>query len=128
MKKSILTMVFATTLLIACKKEENKIQEPITDPPVESVNNATQNNAEDVMNFTAPTFQYAEADQFAKEYVAFINDYRNATDNNDRAAVDELGKKLNNYQKRGVELAKRVPQQEAVAFQDFLNELEQQIR
>ena len=80
------------------------------------------------MNFTAPTFQYAEADQFAKEYVAFINDYRNATDNNDRAAVDELGKKLNNYQKRGVELAKRVPQQEAVAFQDFLNELEQQIR
>ena len=34
MKKSILTMVFATTLLIACKKEENNIQEPITDPPV----------------------------------------------------------------------------------------------
>ena len=75
MKKSILTVLFASTLLIACKKEENKIQEPMTDPPVESVNEAPQNTAEDITILTAPNFQYAEADQFAKEYVEFIKKY-----------------------------------------------------
>lgn len=128
MKKSILNVLFASMLLIACKKEENKIQEPMADPPVESVNETPQNTAEDITILTAPNFQYAEADQFAKEYVEFIKDYRIAADNNDGTAMDELGKKLNDYQKRGVELAKRVPQQEAVAFQDFLNELERRIR
>ena len=128
MKKTMLTLLFASTMLFACKKEENKIQEPMTDPPVESVNEAPQNTAEDISVPVAPDFKYAEADQFAKEYVEFIKDYKVAANNNDRAAMDEIGKKLNDYQERGVELSKIVPQEEAVAYQDFLNELERQIR
>jgi len=126
MKKIIYPMLLSAVLLTACKKEENKIQEPMTDPPVESVNNATeQNTAEDV---AVPAFKYAEADQFAKEYNTFVQEYLTAQRNNDSKAIKELGLKLNEFQKRGVELAKRVPQDEAVAFQDFLNKLESYIK
>ena len=113
-------------LLTACKKEENKIQEPMTDPPVESVTDAPQTTAEDMA--TVPTFQYAEADQFAQEYSKFVSEFKTATANNDSEALKTLGPKLNEYQKRGVELAKRVPQDEAVAFQDFINRLEMYIK
>jgi len=128
MKKIILSAVLASAVLISCKKAADKDQEPMVDPPVESVNEALENTAEDVTVLVAPTFQYAEADQFAKEYVEFVKDYRVADDNNDNEAMRQLGTKLNEYQKRGVELAKRVPQEEAVAFQDFLNKLESYIK
>ena len=126
MKKIIYPMLLSAVLLTACKKEENKIQEPMTDPPVENSNEVPQNTVEDVM--AVPKFQYAEADQFAQEYNKFINDFKTATANNDSEALKTLGPKLNEYQKRGVELAKRVPQDEAVAFQDFLNKLESYIK
>jgi len=127
MKKIIYPMLLSAILLTACKKEENKIQEPMTDPPVESVKNAPQTTAEDV-GATVPSFQYAEADQFAQEYSKFVSEFKTATANNDSEALKTLGPKLNEYQKRGVELAKRVPQYEAVAFQDFLNKLESYIK
>jgi len=127
MKKIVYPVFLSAVLLTACsKKEENKIQEPMTDPPVESVNNAPQNTAEDVA--TVPSFKYAEADQFAQEYSKFVSEFKTATANNDKEALKTLGPKLNEYQKRGVELAKRVPQDEAVAFQDFLNKLESYIK
>ena len=126
MKKIIYPMLQSADLLTACKKEENKIQEPMTDPPVENSNEVPQNTVEDVM--AVPKFQYTEADQFAQEYRKFVNDFKTATANNDSEALKTLGPKLNEYQKRGVELAKRVPQDEAVAFQDFLNKLESYIR
>ena len=128
MKKMILSAALVMAVLVSCKKAADKDQEPMVDPPVESVNEPVQNPAEDVTVLVAPTFKYAEADQFAKEYVEFVKDYRNAEDNNDSEAMRELGTKLNEYQKRGVELAKRVPQDEAVAFQDFLNRLESYIK
>lgn len=124
MKKIIYPMLLSAVLLTACKKEENKIQEPMTDPPVENSNEVPQNTAEDVM--AVPKFQYAEADQFAQEYSKFVNDFKTA--NNDSEALKIIGPKLNEYQKRGIELAKRVPQDEAVAFQDFLNKLESYIK
>lgn len=126
MKKIIYPMLLSTVLLTACKKEENKIQEPMTDPPVENSNDVQQNTVEDVV--AVPNFQYAEADQFAQEYSKFVNDFKTATVHNDSEALKTLGPKLNEYQKRGVELAKRVPQEEAVAFQDFLNRLESYIK
>jgi len=127
MKKIVYSVLLSAVLLTACsKKEENKIQEPMTDPPVESVNNAPQTTAEDVA--TVPSFKYAEADQFAQEYSKFVSEFKTATANNDNEALKTLGPKLNEYQKRGVELAKRVPQDEAVAFQDFLNKLESYIK
>lgn len=126
MRKIIYPMLLLAVMLTACKKEENKIQEPMTDPPVESVNNASQTTAEDVV--AVPRFQYAEADQFAQEYNTFIQDYLTAQNNNDKEFIKVLGAKLNHFQKRGVELAKRVPQDEAVAFQDFLNRLESYIK
>ncbi len=119
-------ILLSGVLLTACKKEENKIQEPMTDPPVESVTDAPQTTAEDMA--TVPTFQYAEADQFAQEYSKFVSEFKTATANNDSEALKTLGPKLNEYQKRGVELAKRVPQDEAVAFQDFINRLEMYIK
>ena len=128
MKKIILPITFSVLMLTACKKEENKIQEPMADPPVENTNAAPENTAEDVNTSTVPSFQYAEADQFAKEYSKFVSEYKTATANNDNEALKTLGPKLNEYQKRGVELAKRVPQEEAVAFQDFLNKLETYIK
>jgi len=128
MKKIILPAVLSVLMLTACKKEENKIQEPMADPPVESTNEAPQNTAEDVNVSTVPSFQYAEADQFAKEYSSFISEFKTATANNDKEALKILGPKLNEYQKRGVELAKRVPAEEAVAFQDLLNKIEQEIK
>jgi len=127
MKKIVYPVFLSAVLLTACsKKEENKIQEPMTDPPVESVNNAPQTTAEDVA--TIPSFKYAEADQFAQEYSKFVSEFKTATANNDKEALKTLGPKLNDYQKRGVELAKRVPQDEAVAFQDFLSKLESYIK
>jgi hypothetical protein len=126
MKKIIYPMLLSAVLLTACKKEENKIQEPMTDPPVENSNDVQQNTVEDVV--AVPNFQYAEADQFAQEYSKFVNDFKTATAHNDSEALKTLGPKLNEYQKRGVELAKRVPQEEAVAFQDFLNRLESYIK
>lgn len=126
MKKIIYPMLLSVALLTACKKEANKIQEPMADPPVENSTEVPQNTVEDVMQ--VPTFQYAEADQFAQEYSKFINDFKTATANNDKEALKTLGPKLNEYQKRGIELAKRVPQEEAVAFQDFLNKLETYIK
>lgn len=127
MKKIVYPMLLSAVLLTACKKEENKIQEPMTDPPVESVNNALQTTAEDVAA-VVPSFKYAEADQFAQEYSKFVSEFKTATANNDKEALKTLGPKLNEYQKRGVELSKRVPQDEAVAFQDFLNKLESYIK
>ena len=126
MKKIIYPMLLSAVLLTACKKEENKIQEPMTDPPVENSNDVQQNTVEDVV--AVPNFQYAEADQFAQEYSKFVNDFKTATAHNDSEALKTLDPKLNEYQKRGVELAKRVPQEEAVAFQDFLNRLESYIK
>lgn len=127
MKKIVYPILLSAVLLTACsKKEENKIQEPMVDPPVENVNNAPQNTVEDVV--AVPKFQYAEADQFAQQYSKFINDFKTATANNDKEALKTLGPQLNEYQKRGIELAKRVPQDEAVAFQDFLNKLETYIK
>lgn len=126
MKKIIYTILLSAIFLTACKKEANKIQEPMTDPPVESVNNAPQTTAEDVA--TVPSFQYAEADQFAQEYSKFVREFKTATANNDSEALKTLGPKLNEYQKRGVELAKRVPQEETVAFQDFISRLEMYIK
>lgn len=119
-------MLLSAVLLTACKKEKNKIQEPMTDPPVENSNEVQPNTVEDVV--AVPKFQYAEADQFAQEYSKFVNNFKTATANNDSEALKTLGPKLNEYQKRGVELAKRVPQDEAVAFQDFLNRLESYIK
>lgn len=127
MKKIFLSALLASFTLVSCKKEENKIEQPMTDPPVENVNEGVTNTAEDI-NANAQTFQYAEADQFAKEYVQFINEYKVAISNNDSEALKELGPKLNNYQQRAVELAKRVPQDEAVKFQDFINGLERYIK
>ena len=126
MKKIIYPMLLSAVLLTACKKEEKKIQEPMADPPVENATNVQENVVEDVV--AVPKFQYAEADQFAQEYSKFVNDFKTATANNDSEALKTLGPKLNEYQKRGVELAKRVPQDEAVAFQDFLNRLESYIK
>jgi hypothetical protein len=127
MKKIFLSALLASFTLVSCKKEENKIEQPMTDPPVENVNEGVTNTAEDI-NANAQTFQYTEADQFAKEYVQFINEYKVAISNNDSEALKELGPKLNNYQQRAVELAKRVPQDEAVKFQDFINGLERYIK
>ena len=124
MKKILLLSAFAALTLVACKKEENKIEQPITNAPTESVNDAPDSVAEDTGNSSVPNFQYAEADQFAKEYQSFVRDYKVATANNDTEALKTLGPKLNDFQKRAVELAKRVPQQEAVAFQDFVSKLE----
>lgn len=127
MKKLILSLTVASFVMLSCKKEENKQQIPMTDPPVESATEST-NTAEDT-NATPsmPTFQYAEAEQFAKEYIDFAVSYRVASANKDSKALKELGPKLNEFQKRGVELAKRVPQQEAVAFQNFLSKMDQYI-
>lgn len=128
MRKIILPIACSVLLVTACKKEEKRIEEPMADPPVENVNEAPQNTAEDVNTSIVPKFKYAEADQFAQEYNKFVNEYKTATANNDNEALKTLGPKLNEYQKRGVELAKRVPQEEAVAFQDFLNKLETYIK
>ena len=131
MKKIILSLAAASFVFVSCKKEENKQQVPMTDPPLESVNQTTTNTniAEDnVPVLTAPDFKYAEADQFAKEYVDFLKSYTVASANKDSTALDELGPRLNEFQRRGIELTKRVPQEEAVAFQDFLNKVEQYIR
>ena len=131
MKKIILSFAAVMFIFISCKKEENRQQVPMSDPPVESVNESTTNTniAEDNMPvLSAPDFKYAEADQFAKEYVDFLKSYTVASANKDSKTLDELGPKLNEFQKRGVELTKRVPQEEAVAFQDFLNKVEQYIR
>jgi|GEM_PF-1882184 len=131
MKKIVLSFAAVMFIFISCKKEENRQQVPMSDPPVESVNESTTNTniAEDNMPvLSAPDFKYAEADQFAKEYVDFLKSYTVASANKDSKTLDELGPKLNEFQKRGVELTKRVPQEEAVAFQDFLNKVEQYIR
>lgn len=131
MKKIVLSFAAVMFSFISCKKEENRQQVPMSDPPVESVNESTTNTniAEDNMPvLSAPDFKYAEADQFAKEYVDFLKSYTVASANKDSKTLDELGPKLNEFQKRGVELTKRVPQEEAVAFQDFLNKVEQYIR
>ena len=124
MKKILLLSAFAALTLVACKKEENKIEQPITNAPTESVNDAPDSVAEDNGNTGIPRFRYAEADQFAQEYGTFVNDYKFASMNNDKEGLKSLGLKLNDFQKRAVELAKRVPQQEAVAFQDFVSKLE----
>lgn len=124
MKKILLVSAFAGLALVSCKKEENKIEQPITNTPTESVTDAPDSVAEDTGNSSVPTFQYAEAEQFANEYRNFVRDYKIATANNDTEALKTLGPKLNDFQKRAVELAKRVPQQEAVVFQDFVNKLE----
>ncbi|UUV22439.1 hypothetical protein [Paenimyroides aestuarii] len=124
--KKLIYPLLAVAVFTACKKEENKVQEPMVDPPVESVNNVPEPPTDEPIN--VPSFQYVEADQFAKEYSNFVQDYRTATANNDSQALEKLGPKLNDYQERAVELAKRVPQEEAVAFQDFINRLEMYIR
>lgn len=128
MKKFFLSFIVIGALMFSCKKAADKIQKPMTDPPVESVNDVPEIIPEVTSEIPVPEFQYAEADQFAKEYVAFVKDYIVADNHNDSEAIRELGTKINEYQKRGVELAKRVPQEEAVAFQDFLNSIEQHIR
>ena len=64
-------MVLSAVFLTACKNEANKVQEPMTDPPIENVNDAPQTTAEDVA--AVPSFQYAEADQFAKEYAQLVS-------------------------------------------------------
>ncbi|HLV51985.1 MAG TPA: hypothetical protein VKY44_08530 [Flavobacterium sp.] len=128
MKKFFLSFIVIGALMFSCKKAADKIQKPMTDPPVESVNEAPEIIPEVTSEIPVPEFQYAEADQFAKEYVAFVKDYIVADNHNDSEAIRELGTKINEYQKRGVELAKRVPQEEAVAFQDFLNSIEQHIK
>jgi len=128
MKKFFLSFIVIGALMFSCKKAADKIQKPMTDPPVESVNDVPEIIPEVTSEIPVPEFQYAEADQFAKEYVAFVKDYIVADNHNDSEAIRELGTKINEYQKRGVELAKRVPQEEAVAFQDFLNSIEQHIK
>ncbi|MBA5791967.1 hypothetical protein H1R17_03560 [Flavobacterium sp. xlx-214] len=129
MKKLIIPFVFGALVFTSCKKEENKIQEPMADPPVEnSTEVVNTNTAEDVQVESIPTFKYAEADKFVKEYDTFITSYKVATANKDDKALKELGPKLNDFQKRGVELAKRIPAEEAVAFQNFLTKIEQEIK
>ena len=128
MKKIIYPILLSTILLTACKKEENKIQQPMTDPPTESVQDTPDSVAEDSGSTSNVSFKYAEADQFAKEFVNFVNDYKAATQNNDSEALKVLGPKLNEYQVRAVELTKRVPQDEAVKFQDFINGLERSLK
>lgn len=128
MKKIFLSFMVMGALLFSCKKAADKSQEPMADPPVESVNDVPDVPREETVEISTPSFQYAEADQFAKEYTTFVKDYIVADKYNDSEAIRELGTKLNEYQKRGVELAKRVPQEEAVAFQDFLNSIEQHIK
>lgn len=128
MKKFFLSFIVIGALMFSCKKAADKIQQPMTDPPVESVNDVPDVPREETVEISTPSFQYVEADQFAKEYTAFVKDYIVADKHNDSEAIRELGTKLNEYQKRGVELAKRVPQEEAVAFQDFLNRLETYIK
>lgn len=86
MKKILLVSAFAGLALVSCKKEENKIEQPITNTPTESVNDAPDSVAEDTGNSSVPIFQYAEADQFAKEYQNFVQDYKVATANNDSEA------------------------------------------
>lgn len=128
MKKLLLSAVVLSAVFISCKKEENKIEQPMSNAPVENVNDAPDSVAEDTGNSSAITFKYAEADQFAKEYQNFVNDYKVATANKDSEALKTLGPKLNDFQKRAVELAKRVPQEEAVAFQNFVTKLETEIK
>lgn len=128
MKKFFLSFIVIGALMFSCKKAADKIQQPMTDPPVGSVNDVPDVPREETVEISTPSFQYVEADQFAKEYTAFVKDYIVADKHNDSEAIRELGTKLNEYQKRGVELAKRVPQEEAVAFQDFLNRLETYIK
>lgn len=128
MKKLLLSALVLSAVFISCKKKENKIEQPMSNAPVENVNDAPDSVAEDTGNSSAITFKYAEADQFAKEYQNFVNDYKVATANKDSEALKTLGTKLNDFQKRAVELAKRVPQEEAVAFQNFVTKLETEIK
>src|SRR5690554_6502482 len=121
MKKIFLSIMVMGALLFSCKKAADKSEEPMADPPVECVNDVPDVPREETAEISTPSFQYAEADQFVKDYIV-------ADKYNDSEAIRELGTKLNEYQKRGVELAKRVPQEEALAFQDFLNSIEQHIK
>src|SRR5690606_21490275 len=128
MKKFFLRFIVIGALMFSCKKAADKIQKPMTDPPIESVNDVQEIIPEVTREITGPQYQYADADKVVKEYGAYVKDYIVADNHNDSEAIRELGTKINEYQKRGVELAKRVPQEEAVAFQDFLNSIEQHIR
>ncbi len=127
MLKYIYTLLLTSLLLLSCKKVENQQQVPMADPPVENVHD-DQNDSEQSIEIEVPSFKYKEANQFALEYASFAHDYAVATSHHDKEALKELGDKLNEYQKRGVELTKRVPADEAVEFQDFLNRIEQSFK
>lgn len=128
MKKIIVTMMLFSFVIISCKKEENRIQEPMKNTPVESMSESPETVGENYSENAIPTFTDAEADKFAREYQTFVRDYQIAKSNNDTEALKVLGPKHNDFHDRYVELAKRVPQEESVAFTDFFNSLEQTIK
>lgn len=115
-------------VFISCKKASDEIQKPMVSTPTESVNDSTESIRKETSEINIPEFKYAEANKFANEYVTFVKDYNVAIDNKDSKALNELGSKINEYQHRGVELAKRVPQDEVVRFQDFLIQIEQNFK
>src|SRR5690554_7003699 len=90
MKKIFLSFMVMGALLFSCKKAADKSQEPMADPPVESVNDVPDVPREETAEISTPSFQYAEADQFAKEYTAFVKDYIVADKYNDSEAIREL--------------------------------------
>lgn len=128
MKKISIVAVFALFALSSCKKEENSIDKPMLNPPVENSSVVPEETSDEMSFPKAPDFKYAEAREFAIEYVDFIQHYQTAVSHNDSEALKVLGPKLNEYQRRGVELMKRIPQEEAVAFQEFYMKVEQSIK
>lgn len=119
MKKFFLSFIVIGALMFSCKKAADKIQQPMTDPPVESVNDVPEIIPEVTSEIPVPEFQYAEANQFAKEYAAFIKDYIVADNHNDSEAIRELGTKINEYQNAEWSLQNEYHRKKLLLFRIF---------
>ena len=120
MKKILLSAALVSALAFTSCKKETKIEPTVetttTDAPIIE---DTADVAEDI-NLVVPTLKSAEAQSFLTDYTTFVTDFQTATTHKDAAQLAALGPKINEYALKAQELAKKIPAEDAVAFNDYV--------
>lgn len=123
MKKVILPLLVASLAIVSCGNTETtetaKVEETTT--PQETTETTVTVKSE-VPNFSTP-----EAQQFAKDYTAFVDETIAAAKAGDAAKVQELTTKAQEWSTKAAEVASKMTAEDAKLWAEYASKLQERL-
>ncbi|OJU77883.1 MAG: hypothetical protein BGO09_01435 [Bacteroidetes bacterium 47-18] len=123
MKKVILPLLVASLAIVSCGNNETsetvKVEQTTT--PEETTETKVTVTSE-VPNFSTP-----EAQQFAKEYTAFVDEMIAASKAGDAAKVQELTGRMQEWSTKATEVAAKMTAEDAKLWAEYASKLQERL-